>query len=47
MTDLEFWTLAYKKNWGTMPEDLGWAVVNNEITPEEYKQITGQDYSAQ
>lgn len=47
MSDFEFWKLAYENNWGTMPDDLIWAVMNNEITQEEYKQIQRVDYSAQ
>ncbi|NNV01952.1 XkdX family protein [Brevibacillus sp. MCWH] len=45
---MAFWNLAYKYKWVTI-EQLRLAVRTEsnpygEITPEEFKQITGQDF---
>ena len=45
---MDFWEMAYKLKWVTA-EELRQAVITEknpygEITPEEYKEITGQDF---
>lgn len=45
---MAFWSLAYKCNWVTI-DQLRLAVKTEsnpygEITPEEFKKITGQDF---
>ncbi|MCA1293112.1 XkdX family protein [Paenibacillus sp. alder61] len=47
---MKFWTLAFENNWITA-EALKGAVKTElnpfgEITPEEYKRITGDEYTA-
>ncbi|MEK5171830.1 XkdX family protein [Heyndrickxia sp. FSL W8-0496] len=42
---MSFWERAYKVGWASK-DDLNSAVQWNEITPEEYKQITKEDYVA-
>ena len=41
---MEFWELAYTRKWVTK-ENLK-KVVGVEITEEEYKEITGEDFTA-
>lgn len=40
---MTFWQIAYKFGWATI-EDLRLAVKLKEITADEYKTITGEDY---
>ena len=42
---ITFLTLAYKWGWATIAQ-FKTAVVNSKITAEQYKTITGEDYSA-
>ncbi|WP_096269548.1 XkdX family protein [Paucisalibacillus globulus] len=47
---MEFWDLAYKRNWVTK-EELKFAVITEEnpygeITPAEYEVITGDSFIA-
>ena len=42
---MTFWQMAYKFGWASK-DDLNLAVQLKEISPEEYKQITKDDYVA-
>jgi hypothetical protein len=42
---MNFWELAYDNGWATK-EQLGQAVELNDLTVEEYQQITGEEYVA-
>lgn len=39
-----FWALAYSRGWATATQ-LGQAVAQGQITADEYKTITGEDYA--
>lgn len=39
-----FWTIAYQRGWATKAQ-LAQAVVKGQITAEQYKEITGEDYA--
>lgn len=41
----DFWQMAYEFGWATI-DDLKQAVVLGLITADEFKQITGQTYTA-
>jgi len=40
----DFWELAYKNGWATK-DQLKQAVVKGLITADDYKKITGEDYT--
>ncbi|WP_102274108.1 XkdX family protein [Cytobacillus massiliigabonensis] len=42
---MTFWQMAYKFGWASI-EDLQLAVRLNEITADQYKEITKEDYVA-
>jgi len=47
---MAFWTLAYTRHWVTADQLKG-AVITatnpyGQITPEEFQQITGEEYTA-
>lgn len=41
----EFYEMGYLSGYLTM-DDLKWAVTNKDISADDFKQITGQDYVA-
>lgn len=41
---MAFWTIAYQRGWATKVQ-LGLAVAKGLITAEQYKEITGEDYT--
>lgn len=42
---MAFWALAYSRGWATKAQ-IGQAVAKGQITADEYKAITGEDYAA-
>lgn len=42
---MAFWALAYSRGWASKAQ-LGQAVTKGQITAEQYKEITGEDYNA-
>jgi hypothetical protein len=45
MTQLEKWQARYEKNWCTKAQ-LKRLVALEVLTPDDYKTITGEDYTA-
>lgn len=41
---MAFWTIAYQRGWATKAQ-LGQAVAKDLIGADEYKTITGEDYT--
>lgn len=40
---MDFWKLGFQEGWASESE-LKEAVLFEDLTPEQYKQITGKDY---